>query len=376
MRPLPTLYYDAPACNNGNNDVHYLTQFSAPDPFWLLVLPDGHKVAILNALETERARAQSVINEIIGLETVIAQLSTKTDLTANTGLWLLKKFKLKKIQIAHNFSAKLYHDLLACGIKIEFCASQQLPARQIKSGKEAQYIREANTTAAAGFAAAEAALRQTTIRGKQLYFKNKKFTSEQLLQIIENTCWNAGGVAMGTIAAGGIQACDPHHHGSGPLRAHELIVIDIFPKSRTSGYYGDMSRTFLKGTPSDAQAKLVKTVKEAQKLAVKNLRANVRGSEIHGKVVDYFNAKGYKTERKNDRWVGFFHGTGHGVGLDLHEAPRVSKSDNLLPENCVVTIEPGLYYPDIGGVRIEDVFYVQDKGAEALSSYPYDWILS
>ena len=178
--------------------------------------------------------------------------------------------------------------------------------------------------------------------------------------------------------AGGLQASDPHQIGHGPLKANELIIVDIFPQIKKSGYYGDMTRTFLKGRASDIQKNLVCAVKEAQKKAISKIKANVDAHTIHAEVTSYFNRKGYKTERKmgDDAFIGFIHSTGHGLGLDVHENPRVSTAKNKIKINHVITIEPGLYYPDIGSCRIEDVFAVRRDGSEKLSKFNYQWEFS
>jgi len=179
---------------------------------------------------------------------------------------------------------------------------------------------------------------------------------------------------VNTIAAGGDQACDPHNRGSGPLRANELIVVDVFPRVAATGYYGDMTRTFLRGRASDAQRALVAAVRAAQLVARRAIRAGVIGRTIHQKVVDVFHQRGFETKHGKNGSVGFFHGTGHGLGLAVHELPRISGNVNTtLRHRSVVTVEPGLYYPGIGGCRIEDVVQVTSAQPKLLSRYHYDW---
>jgi Xaa-Pro aminopeptidase len=204
--------------------------------------------------------------------------------------------------------------------------------------------------------------------GKKLRWSRQTLTSELLRAEIESAVLRAGGTPSGTIVAGGDQACDPHERGSGPLRANSLIIIDIFPRDAKTGYYGDMTRTFLKGRASEAQRSLWETVKDAQAFALRRIKAGVDGMTIHRGIEDLFAGRGYKTGVKNGRRVGFFHGTGHGLGLDIHEYPRLQKV--VLKARQVVTVEPGLYYPGLGGVRIEDVVVVTKTGHKMLSSFP------
>ena len=156
--------------------------------------------------------------------------------------------------------------------------------------------------------------------------------------------------------AGGKQGCDPHEPGYGLLRAHEPIILDIFPRSQKTGYFGDITRTVVRGRASEAVRKLYATVHQGQQIAFKKVRAGVSTAEVHRAVQDYFQQEGYRTGRHRGRMQGFFHGTGHGLGLEIHESPRLgTTSTGVLRAGQVVTVEPGLYYPEIGGVRLEDV---------------------
>ena len=151
-------------------------------------------------------------------------------------------------------------------------------------------------------------------------------------------------------------------------------MIDIFPRVTRTGYYGDMTRTFLRGRASDRQRALVATVRAGQLAALKAIRAGVNGRDVHQKVVDLFTARGFETKRSPEGSVGFFHGTGHGLGLAVHELPRLSSTvDYTLKKNAVVTVEPGLYYPGLGGCRIEDVVQVTTGAPKMLSRYHYRW---
>jgi len=180
----------------------------------------------------------------------------------------------------------------------------------------------------------------------------------------------ANGLAANTIVAGGRQACDPHERGHGPLRAHEPIVMDIFPRSQKTGYFGDITRTVVRGHASEAVRKLYDTVYAGQKIAFEKIRAKVKTADVHKAVQKFFVQQGYKTGRRDGRMEGFFHGTGHGLGLEIHETPRLNAtSTEILRPGHVVTVEPGLYYPGIGGVRLEDVALVTAQGAKNLTRF-------
>src|ERR1044071_9577544 len=204
--------------------------------------------------------------------------------------------------------------------------------------------------------------------GKKLIWSGKTLTSEILRAEIDSAVLRAGGLPANTIVAGGDQACDPHERGSGPLRANSLIILDIFPRDASSGYWGDMTRTVVRGRASEAQRKLWETVKDGQELALKRIKAGVDGMSIHKAIQKLFDERGYRTEVRGGKNVGLFHGTGHGLGLEIHEYPRLQKV--TLKDRQVLTVEPGLYYPGLGGVRHEDVVVVTKSGCRILSRFP------
>jgi Xaa-Pro aminopeptidase len=170
-----------------------------------------------------------------------------------------------------------------------------------------------------------------------------------------------------TIVAGGDQACDPHERGHGPLFANSLIILDIFPRDAASGYFGDMTRTVVRGRASEKQRDLWETVRTGQEMALKKMKPGVDGLKLHNEIKKLFADRGYPTEVRNGRQVGFFHGTGHGLGLEIHEYPRFQKT--VFKKGQVLTVEPGLYYPGLGGVRLEDVAVLTDTGMRLLSRF-------
>jgi Xaa-Pro aminopeptidase len=207
-------------------------------------------------------------------------------------------------------------------------------------------------------------------RDRKLLYHNLPLTSEKLRAVIDCAILQACGLAANTIVAGGRQACDPHERGHGPLRAHEPIIIDIFPRSQKTGYFGDITRTVVRGRASEAVGKLYDTVLRGQNIAFRKIRANIPTGDAHRAVQEFFEGQGYKTRRHHGRMEGFFHGTGHGLGLEIHESPRVgANSTGELKVGQVVTVEPGLYYPEIGGVRLEDVALVTTNGARNLTRF-------
>ena len=156
-----------------------------------------------------------------------------------------------------------------------------------------------------------------------------------------------GGEPAHTIVAGGNQACDPHERGSGPLRSGELIILDVFPRHTVSGYFGDMTRTVVRGHATSEQRHLWETVRAGQQRALQGMKPGISGRILHEEVKQFFTNQGFPTQKHEGRWRGFFHGTGHGLGLELHESPRFS--DTKFTRGQVLTVEPGIYWPGVGG---------------------------
>ncbi len=366
------------ADTHSSRDLLYLGGFECHDPF-IAFSHRGKKTAVLNALEYGRGLKESAFDEILALEPLVAELrklrpDAPRPSVADIIAHLAAKKHIPAFTVPEDFPAGLLERLRARGLAVTVAEGLVLPGREIKTAREAAAIRAGNRVATAGFLAAEALLKRAKISGRKLLLDGTTLTSERVRLAIEIACLEAGGLALDTIVAGGDQACDPHCRGTGPLRPHELIIIDIFPRHTETGYHGDMTRTYLKGRASDAQRALVDAVATAQKAARKVLRAGVISSAVHQECVNVFTTRGYETKATPTGSVGFFHGTGHGLGLAVHEAPRVnSVAQEPLKLGAVVTVEPGLYYPGLGGCRIEDVAWLTATGHTLLSKHPYTW---
>lgn len=369
----PLLYADT----ERSADALYFGRVSVPDPF-VAFGRRGKKYAVVGALEFGRVKRTSDFDVVLALERYLQRARERWPErppgAAEVICLLAKDYRQTQFTVPGDFPAGLYDKLLELGLKLSVAEGALFPARELKTPEEAAAIREGNRCSALGFAAAERILRSSRARGRRLLHRGQTVTSESLKFAIEVACLEAGAVSAHTIVAGGDQACDPHERGSGPLRPNELIVIDIFPRVAATGFHGDMTRTFLRGRASEAQRKLVAAVRAAQLAALKTIRAGVNGREVHRRCVDVFSARGFETRHSAKGSVGFFHGTGHGLGLAVHEPPRMSGAvDCILKKNSVVTVEPGLYYPGVGGCRIEDVVQVTAAAPKMLSRYHYNW---
>lgn len=366
------------AASESSADLLYLAGVFVPDPF-LVIIAQKKSYAVVSQLEFGRVAKQSKFDEVMLLETIRQKAADNLQISlAEVGpgelmVYFAQRFAVKKIEVPADFPALYYARLFEAGYRIEVVEGAFFPKRGKKTDAEARAIRQGNAASAAGIRAAEAVLRAATIDGNRILHEGKTLTSERLRSIIDQACLEKGATASHTIVAGGRQACDPHEGGHGPLRPHELIIIDVFPRVQKTGYHGDMTRTFLKGKASPAQRALVKAVRNAQAAAMAQVKSGIKGDAVHAAAKKVFDKAGFVTERRKGGFVGFIHSTGHGLGLEVHEAPRVSKGAPKLKAGQVITVEPGLYYPEIGGCRIEDVVRVTKDGCEKLSSLHYRW---
>ena len=360
-------------------DSLYFGRVGVPDPFIAFGLR-GRKYAVVSALEFGRVRRTSDFDRVLPLEPYLQRAREfwpqRKVGAAEVIVLLAREFRQNRFTVPDDFPAAIYEKLYELGLDLVVADGPLFPEREIKTPAEAAAIRAGNAASAAGFAAAEKILRASRISGRKLLHRGQVVTSELLKFAIEVACLEAGAVSANTIVAGGDQACDPHERGSGPIRPNELVIVDIFPRVTCTGYHGDMTRTFLRGRASERQQALVAAVRAAQLAALAAIRTGANGRDVHRRCVEVFNASGFETRHTAKGSVGFFHGTGHGLGLAVHELPRMSGAvDYTLKRGSVVTVEPGLYYPGLGGCRIEDVVQVTDRKPKLLSHYPYTWEL-
>ena len=359
------------AASDTDADMLYATKFWAPDPF-ILLERDGKRTLVLSDLEIDRARKQADADEFVmfsELEREVQGKSRKAPPYERVLAHFLRKRGVRSATVPGNFPLRYAEELTANKIRVRATNGFFWPEREAKSNEEVEMMGQALRITEKGLKRAIEVLKQSKSgSGKRLRWHAKTLTSEILRAEIDSAILRSGGVPAGTIVAGGDQACDPHERGFGPLYADSLIILDVFPRDAKTGYFGDMTRTVLRGRASDAQRKLWEAVKAGQALALRRIKAGVDGMTIHKAIQELFASRGFPTEIRKGRRVGFFHGTGHGLGLEIHEHPRLQKV--VLKDRQVLTVEPGLYYPGLGGVRLEDVVLVTKAGCRILSRFP------
>ncbi|MDZ4787631.1 MAG: Xaa-Pro peptidase family protein [Blastochloris sp.] len=359
------------AASEASADLLYTTNFFVPDEM-IWFEHKGKTHAVLSPLEIDRARATASVDIFIAADVVMNKLRQgdmrKKITTADVLVEVLTRKAIKQVAVPAAFPLHYARVLEKAKIQVQVI-EPFFPEREIKSALEIAKITLAQRQAEVGLSRALEVLKAATItKTKGLKWSGVSLTSEILRGEIDAAVIKAGGLPAHTIVAGGKQGCDPHERGYGPLKAHQSIILDIFPRDQQTGYFGDLSRSVVKGKPSEALRKLHSTVAKGQQLVLDQMREGVDGLRLHDEVKDFFKKEGYPTEQRKSRWVGFFHGTGHSLGLEIHEAPRFGAG--RFKAGQIMTVEPGLYYPEIGGVRIEDLVVIRKKGIKNLTLAP------
>ncbi len=360
------------AASERDANLYYATRFWAPDPFLFLQI-GTRKLMVMSDLEVDRAKSEAKVDEVLSMSKLQAQAKRQgvaQPWAMDVVDLLLKENKVTQIRIPGVFPVSLADRLRAKGYTLEIGQEPFFPQRMVKSPEEVAAIRETIRLTEEALQAAITLIEQSEIRNGDLWLRGRPLTSELIRKVLHVTLMGSDCLAQETIVAGGTQACDPHCIGTGPLKANWPIVLDVFPVSLKTRYFADISRTVLKGKASPKVKKMYVAVREGQEIAFRMLKAGVDGMSVHNAILQYFKQEGFPTGEMNGRMQGFFHGTGHGLGLEIHESPRVSTSSDILQTGTVVTVEPGLYYLEAGGIRIEDDVLITETGCEKLTTFP------
>jgi Xaa-Pro aminopeptidase len=360
------------AASEADANLYYATQFLAPDPFVFL----GHgseKILLVSDLELNRARVQASVDRVLAIreyEERVKAAGTERPTLTDALFELLKERGVHSLLVPANFAVEHADRLRGRGITIHVKSEPFFEERLVKSPHEVQAIAEAMRRTEAAMHVAMSAIRQAEVRDGILWWDGEVLTAEVVKRLMARQLLEEGLIAQHTIVACGEDGCNPHNEGSGPLRAGQAIIIDIFPRDLTSRYYADITRTVVKGQAPDRLRRMYDAVAAAQSRALELIRDGADAEAIHGEVQGSLEERGFQTGEVNGKMQGFFHGTGHGLGLEVHELPRISKVKTTLRTGNVVTVEPGLYYPGDGGVRIEDVVVVTESGYQNLTTFP------
>ena len=356
-----------------NTNLFWATKFDVTNPVTFIQV-DDEKTLLCYSLEAERAKKQAKVDEVINISAYKEKAGLENFSIYEIIALILKDLGVDKVVVSESFPYELGKILENEDLSVKTKNEPFFEQRTIKTQEEIGYITEVQRKVEDVLQETLKIIRKSkikkTIRGDFLYYQAEILTSENLrrfinMELLKRDCFSEAGL----IVSSGEQTSMPHNLGSGPLKANTPIIFDIFPRSITTKYWADMTRTVVKGKASSEFKELYNTVLDAQKRAIKMVRPGIDGFDIDEMIRDFFVSMGYKTDKSKSQ--GFFHSTGHGVGLDIHEFPRIwPEKGQLLKPGNVFTIEPGLYYEDIGGIRIEDLVVVTENGCVNLTRFP------
>lgn len=348
-------------------DLQYCTGFSAPDA--MVFLQCGRRRhLVVSSMEYNRARR--VVKDIrVWTPADLVPVRVKGPRYSHWILGLLKKLRLRAVTVPSDFPLGLAQFLSRRNIRVRVTEKEIFPQRQIKTTAERAMIRESQRAAVAAMRAAVKTLAGARVNQKGILCEGKTvLTSERLKRVIHRALLDRRCHCPGLIVACGKQAADPHERGYGPLRANQPIVLDIFPQHQEHGYWGDLTRTVVKGRAPEKLRRMMEAARAAQRAALKHIRPGARANAIHEQACAEMRRRGFPTKTVKGVPQGFIHSTGHGVGLEIHEAPALARHPTRLRAGQVVTVEPGLYYVNQGlGVRFEDLVEVTRNGWKAMA---------
>jgi Xaa-Pro aminopeptidase len=367
-----------------DSDQRYLSGFDAPDPFVGLYVPgegddDGSVHLLVSSLEYGRAASDARADAVARLadydwSSHLAETDRRTAKARVLAAFLADR-DVASVAVPERFPLAVADDLRERDVAVDAEADGVVTGiRARKAPPEVEAIRRAQAANEAAIGRAADRLRNATVGDDGvLRDDGEPLTAEAVKEAIEVELLAHGCALDETIVACGADGADPHDRGSGPLVADEPIVVDVFPREKATGYHADTTRTFVRGTPSDEVRRRFDVVDEARRAALAAVEPGVTGAAVHDAACDAIEDAGYPTLRSDPSTeTGFVHSTGHGVGLDVHERPRIAPGGGELAAGHVITIEPGLYDPAVGGVRVEDIVVVREggDGYENLTTYP------
>ena len=356
-------------------DQYYLSGFDAPDPF--VTLYDGEvRLLFTRSLEYGRAKKEARAATIergsdYGYSEK-AQEYGPQEARSRVLAEFCAEYGVESVATPPRFPLQTADGLREQGMTVTADDSGAVTeVRATKTGEEVEHIRDAQQANEAAMARAEGLLSSAEANSDgELVLDGEVLTSERVTEEIEVSLLRHGCALDETIVACGADAADPHDRGSGPLLADEPIIIDIFPRNKASRYHADMTRTFCHGEASERLEEWFELTDRAREAAIEAVEPGVEASAVHGAACDVYEDADLPTLRADPTTeTGFIHSTGHGVGLDVHELPSIAESGGTLEPGHIITIEPGLYDPEVGGVRIEDLLVVTEDGYENLTAY-------
>lgn len=365
--------------------MYHRIRFAVGDPAsWIGWSEDGTSRShlIIRDIEMDRARGSARADEV----------SCPADWTPDGGLSgdraiataqataeYLRRHGFDRVE-AHRDLPMLFADcLMERGIEVVCDRDLGVVDRRSKDESEIAALQAAQVaTESAMRLACESIARAAAAADGTLHLDGSPLTSERVRAIIDLHLIERGMGPRPSIVAGGVDGGDCHELGSGVLRTSEPVIIDIFPRDLRTLYNGDCTRTVVHGEIPDVVRDMHAAVVAAKEAAEDAVAPGRTGEDVHLAAVDVLAERGYGTgpaDRSKPQIPTMPHGTGHGLGLSVHELPLLDRAGPPLVLGDALTIEPGLYAPAIGGIRVEDLVIVEEKGVLRLNTLPVglDW---
>jgi Xaa-Pro aminopeptidase len=363
-----------------NPEVRHEVPLGIPDPFVYAEI-DGRRIVAISSMEATRVEALGTGLEVRPLEEFGADEIRRSGLDVHEAakqlnLRIVQGLGIGRATVPRGFPLGFADALREAGV--ELTVDQKLfdDRRRRKSDYELAGIRRAQKAAEAGIAVARELLARAERANGGLSLDGEALTCELLKEHIQAEFLRHGALAEEMIVSHGPQTAVGHDMGSGAIGADDVVLLDLFPVDLESACYADITRTFLVGDGPDELREWYALCREALELAAAEVRPGADGAAIHRLASEFFAERGFPTQlTKQEGEVlrdGFYHGLGHGVGLEVHEAPGLGMLGQELVAGDVITIEPGLYRHGFGGVRVEDLLLVTEDGYERLTDCPYD----
>jgi Xaa-Pro aminopeptidase len=359
-------------------NILYRTGFLAPDPVVVVDRGGSDTVLWASALEEGRARKEASVGQVRSTAELDIPApragGNEYDGWAALVMAVCKEHGLGAVDVDSDFPTVLADQLRHNDVDVRPRTDIYQQRRRIKTPQEIEWITAAENAGMAALQKAIDVISAADIHDGLLVHEGRKLTSADLVFTVESHLLENGCGTEDSICCGGPESADPHRGMSDVIRAGLPIVLDIYPFHKLSRYWGDMTRTVVRGTPPPEVMRMWDAVLEAQQAGLDTVRPGVNGRDVHFACCEAFKRHGYgslaKPYRDIDSDARFIHGTGHGLGLEIHEFPRVSEADVVLEVGDVITVEPGLYDPRLGGIRIEDLVVVTETGCRNLTTLP------
>lgn len=376
--PRPTVIAGIPA---HNLTFYRLIRFKVGDPAALISLPDEGSTLIIRDIEMDRARRHARADTIASPRDFAPGSGLSGDretATAKAAAECLRRAGLSRVWTDRTLPMIFAHYIAQAGIEVVCDPEMGVLERRAKDEQEVEFLRIAQrVTEEAVEMLCRSVARAEARTGGALHADGAPLTSERLKQEVDVWLLRRGYENHPAIIACGPQGADCHDRGHGPLFTEQPVIIDIFPRSRETLYCGDCTRTVVHGKPGNIPEpvrRMHETVVEAKRAAIAATRAGATGEAVHNAAASVITSRGYSmglpAPDAPPSYCAMVHGTGHGVGLDVHEPPLLDKGGPPLVAGDCLTIEPGLYSHAVGGIRVEDMVIVRKDGCENLNSIP------